>query len=87
MMISPMSYVDEHKNDSIEQLIKERKSLIKEIEKLEKIVFSKDRSSAEWNFCPGPDVRYQVELEYLSELCQYISERYNQEYEWGNIED
>ena len=81
MMISPMCYIEDHKNDSIEQLIAERKSLTKEIEKLEKIVFSKDKSGDEWRYNPGPDVEYQVNLKYLSELCNYISKRYNQEYE------
>lgn len=87
MMISPRSYVDEHRNDSIKKLIKERKSLIKEIEKLEKIVFSKEKSSEEWDFRPSPDVRYQMTLEYLAELCKFISERYNDEYVWGTQED
>ncbi len=83
MMISPMLYIDEHKNDSIEQLINERESLVNRIEQLEKIVFCKEKEGEEWSYCPGPDVQYQVSLEYLAELCKYIRERYSEEYVWG----
>lgn len=34
MMISPASYVEEHKNDSFEELIKEREKLIASIKKI-----------------------------------------------------
>lgn len=83
MMINPMQYIDEHKNDSIEQLINERESLVDRIEQLEKIVFFKEKDSEEWNHCPGPDVQYQMSLEYLAELCKYIRECYSKEYVWG----
>ena len=83
MMISPNSYIDEHKNDSFEQLINERDSLIEEIRNLEKIVYDNDRSDSAWNIHPGPDVHYQVYLEYLSAICDFIKEKYNTEIVWG----
>ena len=76
MMISPESYLSEHKNDTFEELIKERDSLIEDIRELEKLVYTEDRSSEEWRFNPGPDVRYQMDLDYLSKLCEFISQKY-----------
>ena len=86
MMISPTSFIDNCKDDSLEDLIQEREALLMEIRQLEEIVFDKDKKGDEWNFCPGPEVRYQVKLEYLSELCLYIKERYSKEYVWGDVE-
>lgn len=80
-MMSPESFVRAYKDEPIEEIIKIRDELIDNIKNLEKIVFSKDRSSEEWNFHPGPDVRYQVNLEYLSQICILLSEKYNAEYE------
>ena len=81
MMMSPEMYVELNKDEPIEEIIKIRDELIDNIKDLEKIVFSKDRNSDEWNFHPGPDVRYQVNLEYLSQICILLSEKYNAEYE------
>lgn len=81
MMMSPEMYVELYRDEPIEKIIKIRDELIDNIKDLEKIVFSKERSSDEWNFHPGPDVRYQVNLEYLSQICILLSEKYNAEYE------
>ena len=77
MMISPESYTGMHRNASFEQLIAERNRLLREIRRLEKIVFSEDRSADDWRIKPGPDVRYQMELEYLARLCLMIRTKYN----------
>lgn len=58
-----------YENDTFEQLLQERDCLIAEIHELEKIVYSEDRSDEAWSICPQPDVRYQMNLDYLSELC------------------
>ena len=63
MMISPEMYVEEHKNDSFEKLIKERDELIKIIKELEEIIFDENMDDPVWQFHPGPDVRYQMNLE------------------------
>lgn len=76
MMISPESYAEMQKPRCLSELIKEKNELIKEIEELEKIVFEKPRSSELWGYHPGPDVRYQCDLEYLAKLCEMISEKY-----------
>lgn len=66
-----------HESDSFEELIKERKSLQREIAHLEKIVFDEKRENEEWMYKPSPDVMYQVNLDYLSALCKFMSEKYN----------
>ena len=83
MIFSTESYVMMHEKDSFEELIKERKSLQREIAHLEKIVFDEKRESEEWMYKPSPDVEYQVNLDYLSALCKFISEKYNKEIVWG----
>lgn len=75
MMISPQLYIKKHENDSFEELIKERESLIDSIKNLEKLVFSDDKMSEEWNECPGPGVRYHMNLKYLAELCNFMSKK------------
>ncbi len=80
MMISPQVYLDEIKDYPYEKLIKERNKLVKSIKKFEKNYFADDRSGEGWHYCPSPDVIYQCELEYLSELCAFMQERFNKEY-------
>ena len=87
MMISPETYVLLHENESFDQLIKERESLIQEIADLEKIVFDDNKLSDAWQIKPGPDVQYQLTLEYLAELCKFMSQKYNREVVWGEDED
>lgn len=87
MMISPQGYVMQFENDTFEKLIKERDSLVKEIKSLEEIVFDENKTSEAWLVRPGPDVRYQMCLDYLAELCRFISEKYNTEIVWGNEDE
>lgn len=87
MMISPETYVSFHEKDSFDQLIKERKRIIKEIATLEKIVFKDNKSDDAWLIDPGPDVQYQLTLEYLAELCKFMSLKYNREIVWGEDEE
>ena len=76
MMISSEIFVLSHKKDSYETLLKVRDNLIKEIRAYEKKQVSLD----EWMIKPSPETIYQCNLEYLGKLCEYISERYNQEF-------
>ena len=60
--------------------IEQRCDMVRDaIKHLEKLVFSDDRMSEEWMIHPGPDVQYQMNLEYLAELCNFMSEKYNRE--------
>ena len=84
MMRNPESYIESLKDVEYLELIKERDRLIRFIRKYEKKDVAGDRSGNEWSIHPQPDVRYQVYLEYLAELCKYMSKKYNKEYVWGD---
>lgn len=85
MMISPDAYITMHKEDSFEELIKERKRLQREITSLEKTLFGENQYDIEgWNIAPSPDVRYQMDLEYLASLCRFLSEKYNKKIVWAD---
>ena len=86
MMISPEYYVEEHKNDTFDQLLQAKNELIEEIQRLETIVFDDQRTSDEWLIHPSPAVRYQMELEYLSEICKFIINKYNKEIVWNSTD-
>ena len=86
MMISSGMYIGMHKDDTFEQLIAEKDLLVSEIKELENIVFDSEKKSEEWNVRPGPDVRYQIYLEYLAELCNFLKEKYSNEIVW-NMDD
>ncbi len=83
MMICPESYINTIKNKPYEKLIEERKVLELEIEHLENTLFSKNSVSTETVIYPRPDVKYQMNLEYLSELCKFMKNKYNQEIVFG----
>ena len=82
MMISPYTYADRFEDASVEEIIKERDHLVRQLRKLEKIVLDKDKKDEAWQFCPAPDVQYQMTLGYLSEICRLLEKKYNEEYGW-----
>ena len=83
MMISPDYFAEERKNLSYPELIRERDELISFMQDFEKKEMAGDRSDPEWRYHPSPVVRYQMHLEYLTELCRLMKEKYNEEYVWG----
>ena len=83
MMMSLKSYADQFTDASYTELIKERDCLIRYIRKFEKSEKANDRYGEEWMIHPSPEVRYQVYLEYLSELCSFMHKKYNEEYVHG----
>lgn len=80
MMISPETYIDELKNKTYKELIKEKNKLLKEISDFE----NNKIADEEYNINPSPDVIYQCNLLYLSKLCELIADKFNKEYEWNN---
>ena len=84
MMISPASYIDNLQGAGYLELIEERDRLLRFIKEYEEKDIAGDRSGDEWGIHPQPDVRYQVYLEYLSELCSLMQEKYNHDYVWGD---
>lgn len=84
MMISPEMYIEQLKDAEYLELIEERNDLIEFIKDYEKKETVGDRSGDDWLVNPSPDVRYQMYLEYLGELCKLMQEKYNTEYVWGD---
>ena len=83
MMIRQKVNVREHKDYKYDKLIKERDKLTESIKNFEKKYFEGDRSGDEWHICPSPTAVYQCNLEYLSELCTFMHEKFNTDYVWG----
>ena len=83
MMISPEAFIEfECKDKSYNELLKMRDSLIRQVRAFEKGKISEK----EYLIIPSPATRYQMNLEYLGELCKLISEKYNEEFMWNNYE-
>jgi hypothetical protein len=77
MMVSPNYFVEMHKNESYEQLLKVRDELLVDIYGFEEAA---RKNQIEHTICPSPEVIYQCNLEYLGSLCNLISPKYNEEY-------
>ena len=73
MMISPNAYIDQFKNYSYEDLLKIRDEMYESIKAFEK---GKIDPKA-YMIKPSPDTIYQMNLEYLAEICKLIHEKYN----------
>jgi len=71
-MISPNNYYDLQKDKTYEELLIERFELIKSVE-----AFESSKNDENIEVSPSPDVRYQMELQYLAKLCELIAEKYN----------
>ena len=80
MMIAPDVFVKQFEDVPYLDLIRERDRLIGEVRRFEVKEMAGDRSDPAWGVCPMPDVRYQMNLEYLAGLCRLMQERYNEEY-------
>ena len=79
MMISPNCYIEQLKGRSYAELIEERDQLIRSLREFEEAKRSGDCSGTERMILPSPAMRYQMDLEYLSELCDYMSKKYREE--------
>lgn len=66
-VISPGVYRDMHKNDSWEELARERDRLVRRLRHFE--LHCDELLGDGRAMDPGPDVFYQCELEFLRELC------------------
>ena len=82
-MISPETFIEfECKGKSYKELLKIRDEFLEEI-----YAFENGNTSPERMICPSPEVRYQMNLEYLGELCKLISETYNSKVVWEGEEE
>ena len=83
MMISITSYIEHFQDAEYLGLIEERDRLLRFIKEYEEKEIAGDRSGDEWNVHPQNDVRYQMYLKYLGEMCRLMQEKYNHDYVWG----
>ena len=75
MMLSPESYVNTLKDNSYEELLKERDKLIRELRYFEK---HREELTKEVEICPSPETEYYWGLHYLAELMKLIIEKYDE---------
>ena len=77
-MVSSEAFIEEYKDKTYEELIEVRNELIKDIKKYE----SNFKDSEEFTIvCPSPELVYQMNHEYLSELCMLIAEKFGEKEE------
>ena len=71
MMIDPKTFREAYKNATLEEIIKERDKLMREIRRYEK------GKIPEEDYCmdPSPEVIYRMNNAYLVELCYLIIEK------------
>lgn len=85
MMISPEEFACKLEDKSYEELREVKDDLAAEIADFERrrmpLSDREFRLPEEPLVCPGPDVAYQMNLEYLSEVCKKLSEQFNREFE------
>ena len=72
MMSSPDYLKSEYEKMSYEELLEKREDLLAYIKRFEAGEIDDD----EWHICPSPDVRYQMNLEYLGVLASIIAKKY-----------
>ena len=75
MMIHPVKFKETFEDESLDEIIKERNKLIREIHRYEKGKIPLE------DYCmdPSPEVIYMVNNEYLAELCYLIIEKKREE--------
>ena len=71
MMIDPKSFRERFENATLDEIIKERDKLIREIRRYEKGKISLEELSR----CPSPETVYYCNNLYLAELCYLINEK------------
>ena len=77
MMIDPEIFKESLRHESLEEIIKVRDKLIREIRRYER----EGPEDTEITMDPGPDVVYYCNLSYLSEICGLIQEKIHEEQE------
>ena len=80
MMMSPEGFLAEYENASYFELLKLKNELVQCIAEFEQ---DYDMEESGWEIQPGPDVRYQYNLEVLEKLAPMLREAFNREYETG----
>jgi hypothetical protein len=85
MMISPESFANNLEGKSYQELRTIKDDLVAEIAEFERnrLAFAGNEFAlpGELTVHPGPDVKYQMQLEYLAATCEKLSEQFNSEFE------
>lgn len=78
-MLSPSAFIEfKCKGKSYKELLKMRDEFLEEIYAFENGNIAPEAKMIN----PSPEVIYQMNLEYLGELCKLISDTYNSEVVW-----
>ena len=77
-MISPEIFAEEHADKTYEELIEVRNNLINDIKQFEETPRNEESG---FIICPGPDVVYQMNHEYLSKICLLIVQKFQEQQE------
>ena len=80
MMISPESYINQHKETSYAELLNIRDKLIIKVRNYET---NKNNVFDEAIVHPSPEVVYQCNLQYLAKLFELIAQKYSEEFVWN----
>ena len=78
MMIGPGAYAYINRDKTYDELIEERDRLVSYMKKYERYLADKNDKddSLNWNMNPDPSVVYQMDFEYLEELCRIMMRKY-----------
>lgn len=80
-MVSPEYNIEEiTKDKTYKELIKIREEFIASFESFEEEYVYNPYANRETNFCPSPEVRYQVNMECLAILLKVMQDRFREEY-------
>ncbi len=71
MMIDPTTFREAYKNATLEEIIKERDKLMREIRRYEKDKIPEE----DYMMNPSPETVYRMNNLYLAELCYLIIEK------------
>lgn len=77
MLSSPDLFIEEHENDSYEELVKLKNELIREIDEFERTYHKSD----DVIFSPSPETYYQWNISVLEKLLPLLKESYRRKYE------
>ena len=86
MMIGPDAFVEAYKDSSYEELMEARDELVKDIKEFEEAYFNDKITDEDRQYLPSPETRYQMNLEYLSELLKLMHDKFNSKYVWSKEE-
>lgn len=78
MMICPEFYMEQIKDSNLQQLLKERNRLIRELRKFEKQKDSDEKEAIRMH--PSPEVVYHFNNEYLIKVIEQINIKMKEEY-------